>query len=281
MLLRIFLLSVICLAGIVVVSAQAPPVCQDDKPGRNCCGVTRIQDCPDTGCGGDPLLNRKKNKTSAPAAGDVAPLTILQIANFKFPKKKDWHSGNPRDQLEQWGEGRAVQISAFLIHAENYASGNEGTNCNLGHNEYNDFHLVLVDNLTLANKWKIADARADALTGTKKKAAKKTAKRAYKRAEKKSLTAEIGPRLRITSAAIGSETDSDREFKLLQRLAKDFTYVRVTGWAMLDTQHISTPINRLSNWEIHPVTKFEGCTATVAECDTGTGWKKLDEMPNP
>lgn len=61
-------------------------------------------------------------------------------------------------------------------------------------------------------------------------------------------------------------------------MAREFAYVRVTGWAMLDTQHIAHPINRRSNWEIHPATKFEVCTATVADCDVGTGWTSLEEV---
>ncbi|MEO6655715.1 MAG: hypothetical protein ABIO36_06490, partial [Pyrinomonadaceae bacterium] len=66
--------------------------------------------------------------------------------------------------------------------------------------------------------------------------------------EKQSLTAEISPRIRRTN------WDYDR----LKELAKQKTYVRVTGWAMLGTQHIGDqhPIRR-THWEIHPVTKFE------------------------
>ena len=55
-------------------------------------------------------------------------------------------------------------------------------------------------------------------------------------------------------------------------------YVRVTGWAMLDTQHVGKPTPvRKTHWEIHPLTKFEVCTATKSECDTG--WVKLEDIP--
>ena len=85
-------------------------------------------------------------------------------------------------------------------------------------------------------------------------------------AEKNSLTAEITPRLRLDTWT----------FDRLKDLAAQKTYVRVTGWAMLDTQHVgkSVPV-RKTHWEIHPVTKFEVCTTTKADCDAGNGWRPL------
>ncbi|MGB7201391.1 MAG: hypothetical protein WBD16_03885 [Pyrinomonadaceae bacterium] len=48
---------------------------------------------------------------------------------------------------------------------------------------------------------------------------------------------------------------------------------------MPDTQHLNdTHPVRKTHWEIHPVTKFEVCTTTKTECDTGTGWKPLEDM---
>ena len=88
--------------------------------------------------------------------------------------------------------------------------------------------------------------------------------------EKQSLTAETTPRIRRTN------WDYDR----LKALAKEKTYVRITGWAMLNTQHLGDkhPI-RGTHWEIHPLTSIEVCTTTKAECDAGTGWKQLEELP--
>ena len=50
--------------------------------------------------------------------------------------------------------------------------------------------------------------------------------------------------------------------------------VRLTGWVMLDTAHVHHshllpgehpvgPVNRASDWEVHPVTLFEVCTSDV------------------
>jgi len=63
--------------------------------------------------------------------------------------------------------------------------------------------------------------------------------------------------------------------------------VRLTGWVMLDTAHVHhshllpgehpvRPVNRSSDWEIHPVTKFEVCTSTIAQCRAGGGWTTVN-----
>jgi hypothetical protein len=49
---------------------------------------------------------------------------------------------------------------------------------------------------------------------------------------------------------------------------------------MLDTQHVGTNTpKRKTHWEIHPVSDFEVCTTTKAQCDAGNGWQKLEDMP--
>jgi hypothetical protein len=85
-------------------------------------------------------------------------------------------------------------------------------------------------------------------------------------AEKNSLTAEITPRLRQATWT----------YPRLRDLAGQKAYVRVTGWAMLDTQHVGRSVpKRKTHWEIHPVTKFEVCTTTKTDCDAGNGWEPL------
>ena len=260
------ILLVIALTA-MAIAAQAP-VCADDNPTRNCCNVTRIEDCPLIGCDGDPELNKKKNRTDTPTAPDVLPKTFTQLTAFKHPKK--WSSGTLRTLLEGWGEGRSVQLTGYVFEVDDYPDGHETTNCHLATQAYNDFHITLVEDLTLANKWIAAKEKiALADTPAKKKKAEDKAKAARKRVKARSLTAEITPRLRL----------SGWTFDKLKDLERNFTYVRATGWAMLDTQHIAHPIGRRSNWELHPITMFEVCTATVAECDAGTGWTPLQDMP--
>jgi len=98
--------------------------------------------------------------------------------------------------------------------------------------------------------------------------------------EADSVTAEITPRVRKQSHATWNAT------KIGGFTGK---FVRITGWLMLDTAHVhhshkanndpadhaGTPLNRATNWEVHPVTKLEVCTSTVKKCKAGTGWKDV------
>ena len=63
--------------------------------------------------------------------------------------------------------------------------------------------------------------------------------------------------------------------------------VRVTGWLMLDTAHIHHsvllpgesprgPLVRVTNWEVHPITKFEVCHSSVKKCKKGQGFQAFD-----
>lgn len=85
------------------------------------------------------------------------------------------------------------------------------------------------------------------------------------------VTAEITPRVR----------PAGWDFNKLDHLGNQKAYVRVTGWLMLDTQHISNPLVRSTNWEIHPVTKFEVCTTTRPQCIAGNGWVDLEDFEIP
>jgi hypothetical protein len=84
--------------------------------------------------------------------------------------------------------------------------------------------------------------------------------------EATSVTVEMTPRVR-----------KDGHPDWVQSKVKQFEgdFVRITGWQMLDTQHISRPLVRATNWEIHPVMKFEHCTSTVAACKRGRGWQEF------
>jgi hypothetical protein len=79
--------------------------------------------------------------------------------------------------------------------------------------------------------------------------------------------AEITPRLRKPGW----------DFEKLDYLGEEKYYVRITGWYLLDSMHILNPLERATNWEIHPVTKFEVCTLTKAQCNQGQGWVKLED----
>jgi len=129
---------------------------------KKCCGCTEISQCSTDGCGGDKLLNRRKNLTAKPPQADVEDWDFAKMKLVRFPKS--WVSGTKRTLLKIWGEGTAIRISGFLKIAKHYTIGKETSNCNLKKEENNDFHLVLVERKN--------------------------------QGEKRSITAEITPRLR-------------------------------------------------------------------------------------
>lgn len=90
--------------------------------------------------------------------------------------------------------------------------------------------------------------------------------------EEQSITAEITPRLKPDGWTLAK----------LRDLASRQTYVRVTGYLMFDSQHAGDAVpRRYTHWEIHPVSKFEVCTVTKAQCDVGNGWVLLEDMTEP
>jgi hypothetical protein len=90
--------------------------------------------------------------------------------------------------------------------------------------------------------------------------------------EADSITAEITPHIRPSGWTFTKLTDlSDKK-----------TYVKITGYLMLDTQHLGGggPV-RVTDWEIHPVTSMKVCTGSVTGCKQGSGWKDLADVPEP
>jgi len=197
----------------------------------SCAGIDSLSECPVTGCGGgDGELNKKKNRTVVPPAANILSRTLEQIRGWQQPNS--WQSRSDRDSLA-FRENKAVVVMGYLRDARK--SGRESTNCKLGGETNNDFHLDLISN---------PDApRASA------------------------VAAEITPRFRPTGW----------DFEKLDLLGEYTRFVRVTGWIMLDTMHISNPLTRATNWEIHPVTKFEVCASTITRCRSGRGWVLLEE----
>jgi hypothetical protein len=99
---------------------------------------------------------------------------------------------------------------------------------------------------------------------------------AFHSREAQSVTAEFTPRVwlqhpNFTREVVQPLIDAARNKALL---------VRVTGLLMFDSEHfVKNQLVRLTNWEIHPVLKFEVCT-TGATCKPSSdrGWKSVDDM---
>lgn len=197
--------------------------------------VASLEDCPLEGCGGDPGLNTVKNRQDP--ASDPEKWGLDEIIGLQEEIQEDWKSGMDRVPIEEAGEGFAVVVTGYLIHASNNSV--ESCNCRLPGPENKDIHVNLV---------------------TEKE---------YERDE--SVVAEFTPRNRPDGWTVAK----------LGALAKKRAYVRITGWLMLDTEHLSRPGGpRATIWEIHPVTKCEICTKSKSDCDKGKGWKALATYPD-
>lgn len=90
--------------------------------------------------------------------------------------------------------------------------------------------------------------------------------------EDDSITAEITPRFRPDGWTLTK----------LQKLAKDKAFVRLTGYLMLDTQHLnSNSPARVTDWELHPLTAMQVCTGSITSCKAGNNWQRLSDFPEP
>ena len=124
------LLGLLLIARGAATAAVAPP------PGA-------FQGCPEPGQGGDPDLNRLKNR-SAPVE-TPAPMTVAQINALPLPletlrgKRATW----PASTLSEVSalERKGVTVESFLIAAK--PQGREATNCQ--RQELRDDHLWIVD----------------------------------------------------------------------------------------------------------------------------------------
>lgn len=112
---------------------------------RVTCGITRIIDCPAEGCGGDAKLNVSKNREDIPTS--VEDWTIGRILALDSDTPTTWKRGQNRDAVIALGEGTAIRVEAFLVHA-NVTGTPESTNCRLSGARDNDYHLLLVSRAT-------------------------------------------------------------------------------------------------------------------------------------
>lgn len=135
---RIFCL---CLLVVFAVLSCDPIIyaAKKKKPARVC--PTSLSSCPDGGCGGDPKLNEFKNQKKK--ANDPEDWTIADVIELNDKTPDKWKSGSDRKPLRDIGEGTAVRIKGYLIHAK-LTGTPESCNCFLKGLPNNDFHLNIV-----------------------------------------------------------------------------------------------------------------------------------------
>jgi hypothetical protein len=219
-----------------------------------------IDKCPKQGCGKqfDPKLNEVKNITSI--GGDPAPKSITWMQKLDDPD--NFAQGDDRTELTQLGEGSNIAVVAYIIAARKELSG-ESCNCYLHTETETDNHLVLiskstVDQIPLSGKTKAAIAPIE------------------KQREAQSTTAEFTPRVRHDHPNFTQESVQP----LINATPQKALWVRVTGQLMFDSEHfLHNHLDRVNNWEIHPVMKMEYCS-TGSNCTIGAdlGWKSIDDL---
>ncbi len=170
------------------------------------------------GTGGDALLNKEKNRYTAPTT--PSDLSVAQVRSI--PSALLTESG--RSKRAYWSresanyvgvqEHRGVRITGYLIHAKE--SGPES--CNGYSDSLRDYHIWISDVPT--------NDKADG------------------------IIVEITPRWKLVHP--------EWRLHAIERLAQQHAHVRVTGWLMWDEEHPDeVGKSRGSQWEVHPVTNFE------------------------
>ena len=237
------LIVLFLLVSVFCASADAQP-CPE--------GINDITHCPDEGCGDhafDPKLNKQKNIRS----DDQAPVlrSIRWMKGLADPTNFT-ENGN-RDELKQLGEGRKITVVAWALTARKGSS--ETCNCQLTRVADTDNHIVLVD------------------PGVKKPTLAEN--------ECCSVTAEFTPRTRLDHlnfTRLKLNRLIDASWKTSQPNPSGKLLVRVTGLLLFDSFHFfHLSLKRDTNWEIHPILKFEYCPqGKTCRADSDENWIDFD-----
>lgn len=198
-----------------------------------------LASCPLQGCGGRGTDPLlNEQKNRTDSASSPEDITITDIKRKSQPRR--WPVGQARNSIQGPGkEGSEVRLMTFMKRVTQ--SGAESCNCGLTGPGNTDLHITLVSRLTGPQSVNAAG-----------------------------VTAEVTPR-------VVAQDHPEWKRANIQRFAVG-KFVRITGYMMLDTQHISRPLVRATNWEIHPITNIEVCTARISDCRAGTGWKTIAQL---
>jgi hypothetical protein len=214
------------------------------------CGLTG------SGTGAEGVQDSVKNNfcaTGTPREVTIAELKQLQAQVEKNPAINFGDRDSPgrkkgpttdRKLLQALGEGTPVVLKAYVLIARQ--EGPESVNC--GKNvpnqvPFHDIHISLVDS-----------------------------KEATKDDECSSVVAEMSPHRRPDAWTHGN----------VEKVAQAKVLARVTGQLFFDSSHVpcangqpvGTNPKRTSLWELHPIYKFEVCTA---DCEGAGQWVPLDQ----
>jgi hypothetical protein len=231
------------------------------------CPPADIASCPSEGCSPknnhDPALNRLKNLKSSEKP--VVDRTVTwMIGREKKVEDSGYKRGGPRDVLTNLDEGTQARVVGLLLAVKQ----EHGESCNCGLDLVDvttDNHLVLVNPKVVSDNPLPPHATKAQLTAV------------FRKREPKSVTAEFTPRVRAESHPnFTSELQN-----VLNTTAQGALRVRITGQLMFDSEHFHhLPLQRATQWEIHPILKFEYCPKNKT-CKTNgdENWIDLDAAP--
>ena len=174
--------------------------------------------CPPEGDGGDPELNRLKNRVDE--AGEYIPVPFEAVAGLEWPQAVERRDRNKWSAADTEAvaryEGIPVQVEGYL--ASTKKEGTESCNCHGADDEFRDFHIWLTKNPN--------EDRSG------------------------SIVIEVTPRVRFKHPAWTTQA--------LGGVARNDQRVRISGWLMLDPEHPDqVGKTRATIWEIHPIMKIE------------------------
>ena len=173
---------------------------------------------PPEGTGGDPNLNREKNRWVAPAkilemsVTQVIALSDNELSAMGKESRSKWSSAAVEQASAN--ENRGVQVVGYLAHAKE--SGSEA--CNGKSDLYHDFHI-----------WITESGGEDKRNG-----------------------------IVVEAIPYWKEQFPSWKLGTFEKLALENAKVRVSGWILWDQEHgDEVGKSRGSLWEVHPITKFE------------------------
>jgi hypothetical protein len=201
--------------GSIVSGAAGGLPDMPDKPEPK---VGTYHGCPPEGDGGDPALNRLKNRVDE---GDYVPVDFSAILNLTWPATAERRD---RDRWSEEDTAAIAQYESIPVAVEGYLyggkeSGPESTNCHGSENDYVDWHV-----------WFTETPGED---------------------RTRSLVVEPTPRVRVPRHPNWS-------LKQIKAIAGDQLRVRLSGWTFFDPEHPDQiGKTRGTIWEIHPVMNIE------------------------
>jgi hypothetical protein len=258
---RRFLIILLSLAALSMAADAKTKAKKKKAPVQPTC-ATNIGTCAAEGCSSDnhhdPKLNRLKNRKSNSQPVTDHPLSWMKT----HPDPTNYTLGGSRSELTTLGEGDQLRVTGYLLAAKLELSG-ESCNCYLRKEEETDNHLVLVTKTTV-DKFPLPQ-HANA----------KKLKAVFLKREAESVTAEYTPRVRLDHPNFTNEKIQP----LINKTPQGALLVRVTGQLLFDSEHFfHNQLNRVKNWEIHPVFHLEYCPkGETCTANSDANWVDIEQ----